>query len=102
MFNKRRTDYVSTITLISIVLLFVEIAFFNSGVVFSGFLSALCDISAIMKIYQRSWDFIGDYQNISAIPRFYQRLTIFFQSANSPTHHHSQKPKTKNPPYPGG
>ncbi|MFD1739847.1 cell wall-active antibiotics response protein LiaF [Bacillus salitolerans] len=42
MLNKKKTDYVSTITLIAIGLLLIEVTFFNGGVMFSGFLSGLC------------------------------------------------------------
>jgi lia operon protein LiaF len=42
MSKQKKTDYVSAITIAAIVLLLVEITFFNSGVIFSGLLSSLC------------------------------------------------------------
>jgi lia operon protein LiaF len=41
MSNHKKTDYISRLAMIGLVVLFIEVTFFNSGVIFSGFLSGV-------------------------------------------------------------
>ena len=42
MANHKKTDYISKLVMFGIAVLFIEVTFFNSGVIFSGFLSGVC------------------------------------------------------------
>ncbi len=41
MSNHKKTDYISRLSMIGLIVLFIEVTFFNSGVIFSGFVSGV-------------------------------------------------------------